>query len=196
MGDRWDRGNWRRHDWRRHAARAGLAHGRGGATATGAIEIATAGATIAVESVVIAIGRKLAELDVMFAGKSGGAGGGREGPVRKNEVTTYEDFKDRSVVGDNLEAHEVWQHANQKARGLTDKRLGTEASKANPVIALESETHASVSAAQRMIDASTQTPIENIRANMEILRELRVAPANILEQLERLAIEHARLLGY
>lgn len=28
--------------------------------------------------------------------------------IQQNEVTTYKDFVDRSVGGDNLEGHEVW----------------------------------------------------------------------------------------
>ncbi len=40
------------------------------------------------------------------------------GRIRNGEVTSFQDFVDRSVVGDNLEGHELWQHANLKCRGL------------------------------------------------------------------------------
>ncbi|MEK5146690.1 GH-E family nuclease [Psychrobacillus sp. FSL K6-4615] len=44
--------------------------------------------------------------------------------IQQNEVTTYKDFVDRSVGGDNLEGHEVWQHANLKANGLATDMEG------------------------------------------------------------------------
>jgi len=31
--------------------------------------------------------------------------------IKPFEVTTYEDFRNRSIVGDGLEGHELWQHA-------------------------------------------------------------------------------------
>ena len=34
------------------------------------------------------------------------------GAIQEGEVTTFQDSVDRSVVGDNLEGHELWQHAN------------------------------------------------------------------------------------
>ena len=39
------------------------------------------------------------------------------GAVRAGELTTYQDFVDRSVVRDNLEGHELWQHANLNENG-------------------------------------------------------------------------------
>ncbi len=61
---------------------------------------------------------------------SGGIIGGKNtGPIKPNEVTTYDDFRKRSVVGDELEGHEVLQHANLKNRGLATTRLSTDASK-------------------------------------------------------------------
>ena len=32
-------------------------------------------------------------------------------PIKENEVTTYQDFFDRSVIGDGLEGHEVLQNS-------------------------------------------------------------------------------------
>jgi hypothetical protein len=57
-----------------------------------------------------------------------------KGPIQKNEVATYQDFVNRSVVGDNLEGHEVLQHANLKANGLATERLSTDASKNNQLL--------------------------------------------------------------
>jgi hypothetical protein len=62
-------------------------------------------------------------------------------PVVANEVTTYQDFVDRSLVGDGLEGHELWQQANLNEYGLSDTRLSTPASQQNPVIALPREIH-------------------------------------------------------
>jgi len=41
-----------------------------------------------------------------------------------------------------------------------------------------------------------QTPLQNINANAAILRSLNVAPLDIIDQLEQLAIAHAKSLGY
>ena len=58
-------------------------------------------------------------------------------PIKENEVTTYQDFFDRSVVGDGLEGHEVLQNSWLKKHGvISGPRLAEEASKNNPVIAL------------------------------------------------------------
>jgi hypothetical protein len=118
------------------------------------------------------------------------------GPVRAGEITTFQDFVDRSVVGDNLEGHELWQHANLKAQGLATERLSTAASQNNPVIALDSALHQQVNAAQRAIDAAAQTPLQNINANATILRILNVAPQNTIDLLQQQAIQHARSLGH
>jgi len=66
----------------------------------------------------------------------------------------------------------------------------------NAVIALDRTLHQRVSALQRAIDARAQTPIENIEANMAILRELQVAPPDVLDELERLARLHAQNYGF
>jgi RHS repeat-associated protein len=118
------------------------------------------------------------------------------GAIERGEVTTYADFVSRSVVGDNLAGHEVWQHSNLQALGLATERLSTDISRGNPVIALDSATHAQVSAAQRAIDAATQAPRQNISANIQILRNLGVAPPDVLDALEQMAINHARTAGH
>ncbi len=55
----------------------------------------------------------------------------KKAPLKIGEVMTYKEFRDRSIKGDNLEAHELWQHANMKAQGLATKRLKGETSKNN-----------------------------------------------------------------
>jgi len=118
------------------------------------------------------------------------------GPIRIGEVTTYKDFLARSVVGDNIEGHELWQHANLKANNLTTTRLGSDVSKNNPVIALSKETHQVVNTAQRELNAAAQTPRQNIKANAEILRNLKVAPNSTINRMESQAIEHAAKQGF
>ena len=117
-------------------------------------------------------------------------------PIAEGEVVTFGEFAKRSVVGDNLEGHELWQHANLKANNLAKNRLGSAASKDNPVIALSKETHVTVNAAQRALDAAAQTPAENIAANAKILRELKVAPESTITKFENWAMEHAKSLGF
>jgi len=118
------------------------------------------------------------------------------GPIQAGEVTTFQDFVDRSVVGDNLEGHELWQHANLKAQGLATDRLSTLASQDNPVIALDRAIHQQVNTAQRVFDAAAQTPLENINANAAILRNLNIAPESTITQLQQQAIQHAQSLGH
>ena len=118
------------------------------------------------------------------------------GPIQAGEITTFQDFVDRSVVGDGIEGHELWQHANLRANGLATTRLSTEASQGNPVIALDRSVHQQVNAAQRLFDASVQTPLENINANAQILRDLKVAPEADITRLQQMAIEHAQKYGY
>ncbi|MFT3727114.1 MAG: LysM peptidoglycan-binding domain-containing protein [Terricaulis sp.] len=118
------------------------------------------------------------------------------GPVQRGEITTYEDFVDRSVVGDGIEGHELWQHANIREQGLATSRMSTVASKNNPVIALDHDTHVQVSRAQRNFDVSAQTPVENINANAQILRDLNVAPESDIARLQSMAREHAQTHGF
>lgn len=114
-------------------------------------------------------------------------------PIQKHEVTTYQDFTDRSVVGDNLEGHEVWQHSNLKANGLATKRLSTNASKNNPVIALDKSEHQAINRTQKNIDVTHQTPEENIKTNAEFLRKVGV-PKEVVEDITQKALNHARNL--
>jgi len=120
----------------------------------------------------------------------------KTGAVKEGEVTTFQDFADRSVVKDKLEGHEVWQHANLKSNGLATTRLSTAASQNNPVIALSQSTHKAVNAAQRGLDAASQTPIQNIEANIKILRDLKAAPSDTIELLEKMAKGHANSMGF
>lgn len=116
--------------------------------------------------------------------------------VKSGEVMSYRDFAKRSVVGDNIEGHEVWQFANMRAKGLADQRLGTDASKNNPVVALSKETHQQVNTAQRSIDASNQTPAQNIQANANVLRQTKAVPESVISRIEKWALEHAKKLGF
>lgn len=112
-------------------------------------------------------------------------------PLTKGEITTYKDFKDRSVKGDNLEGHELWQHSNINEHDLATERLSTEASKQNPVIVVDKPTHDQVNAAQRSIDARSQTPTDNISANAKILPKLGITDNKVAAQFEQMAKEHS-----
>jgi RHS repeat-associated protein len=121
----------------------------------------------------------------------------RTGDVQENEVTTFKSFNDRSRPGDNLEGHELWQQANLNEYGLsTTRRLSTDASKQNPVIALTRGIHRQVTTEQGKLNARAMTPIENIRANAQILRDLNAAPPNVINDAEMRAIQHAQSLGF
>jgi RHS repeat-associated protein len=116
--------------------------------------------------------------------------------VQENEVTTYQSFDRRSRAGDQLAGHELWQHANINQQGLATARLSTIASQQNPVIALRADVHARVNAAQRALDARNMTPVQNIRENARIMRELNAAPRRVIDEAERRALEHARSYGF
>ena len=90
-------------------------------------------------------------------------------PIKPYEVTTFDDFRTRSVVGDGLEGHEIWQHSNMKNKGYATTRLSTDASRKNPVIALPHEVHVDVNRQQYLFDGKNQTPFENIINNANIM---------------------------
>jgi RHS repeat-associated protein len=117
--------------------------------------------------------------------------------VQENELTTFQSFRRRSPTGDRLEGHELWQHANLNEHGLVGaERLSTVASQQNPVIALSRAVHLRVGEAQRALNARSMTPLQNIRENARILRELNAAPRRTIDELERRALEHARSYGF
>jgi hypothetical protein len=91
--------------------------------------------------------------------------------IRKNDLANFQDFKNRSVIGDNLEGHELLQHAWLKEHGYARIRLGTDVSKGNPVIALKRQTHQTVNSAQSGINVVNQTAVDNILANRRIMLE-------------------------
>jgi RHS repeat-associated protein len=130
------------------------------------------------------------------AGEAGSAAAEGAGAVQAGEVTTYQDFVDRSVVGDNLEGHEIWQHANLNENGLATTRLSTPASQMNPVIALDRDTHMAVNAAQRALDARAMTPVQNINANAQILRDLNAVSPEAINAAEQAALRHAAENGF
>jgi hypothetical protein len=112
------------------------------------------------------------------------------GAIQENEVTTYRDFDKRSVPYDDIEGHEVLQHSNLNERGLVEKRLGNDASKDNPVIALDKDVHKQVTKEQRSIDARNQTREQNIRSNTSILRENPGIPNDAVDKVETAALKH------
>ena len=89
--------------------------------------------------------------------------------IQPYEVTTYEDFRDRSVKGDDLEGHELWQFANQNEMGLANSRLSSPESKNNIVIALPHGVHTIFNSEQKKFNAKQQDAIVNVIANIEIL---------------------------
>ena len=116
-------------------------------------------------------------------------------PIKENEVTTYQDFFDRSVVGDGLEGHEVLQNSWLKKHGvISGPRLAEEASKKNPVIALPHDVHVNVNQAQRSLDVTSQTALENVNSNIKILKEQGI-PQGTLDTLKEQAIKHIQDLG-
>ncbi|MDC6133994.1 RHS domain-containing protein, partial [Burkholderia gladioli] len=115
-------------------------------------------------------------------------------PIQENEVTTYSDFVKRSAVGDRLEGHEVLQHAWLKNQGLASNRLSTDASKNNPVIALNCDCHKAVNKAQRALDVTKQTAQQNIEANADILRANGIPDATV-DNIRQAALNHAKTLG-
>ncbi|MBD8528186.1 RHS repeat-associated core domain-containing protein [Pseudomarimonas arenosa] len=114
--------------------------------------------------------------------------------IRENEIATFEDFRSRSIIGDRLEGHEVLQHALLKREGLVAARHSTDASKQNPVIALDKDVHKKVNKAQRALDLQSQTAIENIGSNARILRDVGIARKKV-QKLANKAVEHARRMG-
>ena len=111
-------------------------------------------------------------------------------PVQPYEVTTYEDFKNRSVVGDNIEGHEMWQHANLNENGYATTRLSTDASKNNPVMALPHEVHVDVNRAQSELNARTQAPMQNVMDNAQILYNHPAIPNDKVDEFLKKTQEH------
>ena len=110
----------------------------------------------------------VSSLDLAFEIKTDGLSK-KTGDIQPYEVTTYEDFRNRSVVGDNIEGHELWQFANQNEMGIADSRLSSPASKDNIVIALPHGVHTIFNAEQKKFDPRQQQAIVNVIANIEIL---------------------------
>lgn len=106
------------------------------------------------------------------------------------EVAPYADFTKRSVVGDNLEGHEMWQHANLNEHGYATSRMSTEASKNNPVMALPHDVHVQVNRAQSALDARAQEPLDNIKANADLLYNNPNIPNDKVTEQYNATIEH------
>jgi hypothetical protein len=114
--------------------------------------------------------------------------------IRENEIADFEDFRARSRVGDQLEGHELLQHAILKREGLATTRLSTQASRRNPVIALRRSIHGKATRAQSFIDTGTTTALENISQNARILRDIGISGRQVQKLTDR-AIKHGRTLG-
>ncbi|PWU13796.1 MAG: hypothetical protein C5B50_18570 [Verrucomicrobia bacterium] len=143
-----------------------------------------------------AVGLALGFGGVMTVTDIGILGQGSEDVVQLNEITTYASFKARSRLGDSIDGHELWMFANQKAIGAATTRLGGAASRNNPVIALDHAMHVRVNAAQAALNPATMTPLENIDACAAIMRRLNAASPEKIDALQKLAIQHAKSLGY
>ncbi len=115
-------------------------------------------------------------------------------PIRENERASFEDFRARSRVGDQLEGHELLQHAVLKREGLATTRLSTPASRQNPVIAVNRRKHIELNRAQSGLDVANQSALENIAANARILHQAGYSRREI-QKLTNKAIEHARRQG-
>ena len=114
-------------------------------------------------------------------------------PVKAGERASLEDFRARSVSGDALEGHEIVQHAKLRDQGLAGKRrLSTPASRENPVIALEKQTHAEVTAEQVKQGTKDLPIVKSLRANVKILLEKTEVPRQEIAKLLKDAYAHAK----
>lgn len=94
--------------------------------------------------------------------------------------------------GDGLEGHELWQHANLNQNGYAGKRLSSDASKGNYVIALPKGIHKDVNYSQSFFNARAQSPIDNIMANNQILKNHPKIPNTNVNDLLRKSLKHYR----
>jgi uncharacterized protein RhaS with RHS repeats len=115
-------------------------------------------------------------------------------PVKSLEITTYQDFTNRSVSFDKLGGHELLQHAWLKNNGYVTERLANDISKNNIVIALDDDLHKAVNKAQRNLDLSKQTAFQNIDANADILKSLGV-DSKVVDEAAEKAKAHAKAIG-
>ena len=115
-------------------------------------------------------------------------------PIKAFDITTYQDFTNRSVPRDKLGGHELLQHAWLKERGFVTERLANDISKNNIVIALDDDLHKAVNKAQRELDLKSQTAFQNIDANASILKKLGVDP-NLVDDAAQKAKDYASSIG-
>lgn len=117
---------------------------------------------------------------------------GNANPIRPGDVTTYADFRSRSVTGDSIQGHELIQFAWLRHNGHASSRGG-----ANPVIALGDALHQRVNALQAargLHDVSVygrMTRTQMIRANMDVLRQAGLSESKI-QELRAMAVRFAR----
>ena len=149
-------------------------------TAVGTVDDLAHGRDVSAKSIAMDFGKGV--LSGELNRYSNDLGISKKTPVEPYEVTTLNDARKRSVVGDELEAHEVWQHANLKKNGLADERLSSEVSKENPVIMLPKEIHAKVNKMQRKLDV-LKTPVDNINENIDILNQIDEIPKSKITEI-------------
>jgi hypothetical protein len=91
-------------------------------------------------------------------------------PLREGEIDQYRYFSNRP--GDGLEGHEVWQSANTSAYGIGG-RIGAIGGR-NPSIAIATQNHRQIVnklQSEMIPDAASMSALDNIKANMSVLRE-------------------------
>jgi len=101
-------------------------------------------------------------------------------PLRQGDIDQYRYFKLRG--GDDLSGHEVWQSANTSAYGLGG-RTGAIGGR-NPAIALSTADHKIVNKlqAEMIPDARAMSAIDNIRANVSVLKEAQRRGVNVTDR--------------
>ena len=112
-------------------------------------------------------------------------------PLKQGDIDQYRYFSKRP--GDRIEGHELWQSANTLAYGLGGRTgpLG----RLNPALALSSRDHQIVNRIQtiRIPTPSNQTAIDNISANISVLRESQNQGVNITDrQIKEIAKRSVR----
>lgn len=119
-------------------------------------------------------------------------------PLSQGDIDQYRYFKNRP--GDNLAGHEIWQSANTSAFGIGG-RTGVIGGK-NPALALSTADHKIINRIQSQMipNPRSMTPLENIRSNLNVLREaqrrgVRISDAQIKEAGRKAVRFYQRVLS-
>ena len=122
-------------------------------------------------------------------------------PVTNFEVGTMGDLHRRSVTGDNLQRHELLQHAWLEEHGhVTAGRGSNPISRNNPAIMLTDDMHKSINklqSSQGLHDKSNLRAMSakrNIYRNAAIMRKAGV-PKGQVQALRQKALTHAKASG-